>query len=327
MFLHLLIVILLVIGCSNPSATASPDAHDAATGTDAAPSSAFAPLSPPANGVQIHIGPDDLTDPDAAAAWLIAPGDEWLHCVDPGTAHGALNVTAYEIQERPGIHHLTFMVGKAGDAPPIPTTCTPFAGSQLFVAQRAHDHTDLSGGAPEYQGAALQVPAGTWLAEIHALNTSNTPLPLEFWINLETTETPRVPLQWLSLSGGHTMAVPPHTQQTVTASATTTYYPQTIIQLVGHTHSHTTEERATFGGETIYSDTNWAEPTPVWFTSLTHPLTVPKGGSLEWACDINNDSDATLRFGNQAYKMEMCNLIGFIAPTAGVVKPWAAGSF
>jgi hypothetical protein len=45
------------------------------------------------------------------------------------------------------------------------------------------------------------------------------------------------------------------------------------------------------------------------------------GDTLEWECDVNNTSDAPLRFANEAYTAEMCLLAGaYIYPTGGHLR-------
>lgn len=39
---------------------------------------------------------------------------------------------------------------------------------------------------------------------------------------------------------------------------------------------------------------------------------------MEWECEVRNEHDFALRFGNQAYDSEMCILIGdTVGPTVG----------
>ncbi len=162
---------------------------------------------------------------------------------------------------------------------------------------------------------ALTVAEGSFIIQAHALNTSNEAKTIEAWINLETVDS-AIPVTWLSLSAGHTMNVPAHSSQTIKASASE-FNTGKILQLVGHFHSHTTEERVSYNGNEIYHSSNWQEPDVEWFRPT---LDVPIGGTFAWECDIDNTTDKPLRFANEVYTAEMCNLVGFIVGT----KPWAA---
>ena len=44
-------------------------------------------------------------------------------------------------------------------------------------------------------------------------------------------------------------------------------------------------------------------------------LTLEKGDSIEFECEIANDLDQTLYFANKAYTADMCNMFGFYTPS------------
>ena len=78
--------------------------------------------------------------------------------------------------------------------------------------------------------------------------------------------------------------------------------------------------------EQIYEDYDWQEPTELSYNSVvTNPVADPvrreAGGSsgilnfeigdtLEWECEIDNTSDEVLRFRNEVFTGEMCNVFG-----------------
>ena len=41
---------------------------------------------------------------------------------------------------------------------------------------------------------------------------------------------------------------------------------------------------------------------------------------IDWECEVDNDSDKVLHFGNEVYGAEMCNMFGVYTPGAGT--PW-----
>jgi hypothetical protein len=247
-------------------------------------------------------------------------------------------VPSYEVSSRGGMHHFSLFTG-AGAASIGIVSCT-MATDFVFLAQRQHETIVIGDGAPEYDGAAQHIPAGAFLVQAHAINIGDAPLLVEGWINLATVSTTPRPLSYLGLSAGHKMHVPAHSKQTVTAAAPAIELPMAIVELVGHFHEHTTEQRASVAGKQVYSTTNWAEPTVSWFTSKTGgPLVVQPAKiadaswtgqrvgafeitpetSIQWECDVDNTLDTDIGFGNQARTSEMCNLQGLVDE----LRPWA----
>ena len=87
----------------------------------------------------------------------------------------------------------------------------------------------------------------------------------------------------------------------------------------------------------IYKSFDWAEPKELTFNTvvqnslpneaaktdggLSGLLYLEPGDTLQWACDVNNDSDAALRFANEAHTAEMCLLAGgYVSDTAGLMS-------
>ena len=112
----------------------------------------------------------------------------------------------------------------------------------------------------------------------------------------------------------------------------------------GHAHAHTQRisiwKRAGAQRTLLYETYNWEEPLTVQFESqhkygnpsyksgadgaLSGVLSVNRGDTVEWECHVVNNSAATLRFGDQAFTGEMCNVFGFYAP--GFLNgPWRCG--
>ena len=76
----------------------------------------------------------------------------------------------------------------------------------------------------------------------------------------------------------------------------------------------------------IYESYNWEHPLELTFNSLDEyplpdpetgtdggysgPLEIERGDLLEWECEVDNDLDQALTFGDQALTGEMCNLFG-----------------
>ena len=54
-------------------------------------------------------------------------------------------------------------------------------------------------------------------------------------------------------------------------------------------------------------------------------LNMTAGDRIEWECEVVNDSNVTLRFGDAVHTGEMCNMFGYYAPSNG--RPWSASNF
>jgi hypothetical protein len=87
-------------------------------------------------------------------------------------------------------------------------------------------------------------------------------------------------------------------------------------------------------------DYDWHDPALIHFNSVTRnsaPDAVRKiaggfsgivdlkqGDVIEWECEVANDGDVALGFGNEVYTKEMCNVFGVYAPTTGTA--WRAAN-
>jgi hypothetical protein len=115
-----------------------------------------------------------------------------------------------------------------------------------------------------------------------------------------------------------------------------------LVEATGHFHAHTVRFSAwkTVAGvrSLIFEDDNWHEPSMFLFDSVTQNramdpehhtvgaisgiINLEKGDSIDWECEVNNDSEKALRFGNEVYGAEMCNMFGAYTPGTGA--PWRA---
>ena len=113
--------------------------------------------------------------------------------------------------------------------------------------------------------------------------------------------------------------------------------PKRVVSLYGHRHAHTKRftiwaNRAATGRETIYEDYDWKEPTELSYNSVVQnpapdPVGLKAGGvsgilnfevgdTMEWECEIDNDSDKVLTFRNEVFTGEMCNIFGSSVATS-----------
>jgi hypothetical protein len=182
---------------------------------------------------------------------------------------------------------------------------------------------------------------------MHFFNTTEAPLVRQSWTNVYYADPKNVAQlgDQVTLTGGISMEVQPHTKQTISVSCAVPQEspgPIRILDVVSHTHAHARRFRAWAGPpsgplELVYESANWEEPLHAYFDSrnvnpafdVQHEKDGAKSGSLvlnpgdviKYECDIENDLDKPLRFGNEVFTAEMCDLFGSYAPSMG--SPWA----
>jgi hypothetical protein len=259
------------------------------------------------NVVQLRYGPANYDDPAELGQFLIAPGDETLSYEIVSPLHAAMLIESYDVSERTGMHHLAFYNGATGK----PNATAALINPAIFLTQVPTESVAFDQGAPELAGAALKVPAGSFVIAAHAINMTDRPQLVEAWVNLHTVASTVRPISPLQMAGGAGMTVPAHTKQTIRASVVAGHAID-ILQITGHFHAHTTEERVAVDGAQKYSTSSWSEPSVSWFTSKTAPLHVPSQGVLSWECDVDNTTNAVLRWSNAVMTGEMCNVVGFV---------------
>ena len=289
---------LLLVACSSAAPTPAPSG--CALSTPYPGDSACLPAA------QYRYGPDNYDDPDEVASYLLQPGEETLKYQNVG-AHEAVFIAGYEVSSRPGLHHLAFYNASSGVVDAAKALINP----ALFLAQTARESVSFP------DGAALHLQRDDFVIAAHAINTTDAPLLVEAWVSLRTDPEATLQLSSLQMVGGAAMAVPPGSKQTIRA-AVTAGQPIDLVQLTGHFHAHTTEERAAVDGAEVYRTQSWEEPDVKWFTPMLH---MGKQSVLSWECDVDNTTAGTLRWSNSVFAGEMCNVVGFITgPASWSVK-------
>jgi hypothetical protein len=217
----------------------------------------------------------------------------------------------------------------------------------VFAAQGA---LDADGGgmsfpdenaAPENAGLAFRLGATTKvLYQLHYVNTTGSPILKESWSNLHyvAAEDVEQHAEPITFFGGLGMAVPPHTTQVLDISCSAPSQSIRVTNLWPHQHAHGTRFSAykvAAGGDRslIYETYDWEEPDQLFFDSThvnpeadrdagraggaTGPLRLEAGDRIDYECEITNTTEGTLRFANEAYTAEMCNLFGSYTPSVG----------
>jgi len=254
-------------------------------------------LRKPTNGFQLHVGPDDFSDPDKLAPWILpaggfpgqGPDTNW--CYYMKTPNEEMVYTSeYYAHMRPGSHHY-IMFGVKGDVADsaIPDNCSmrdaQVAGGANFLsgATREVQNATMFGDAPEDVGLGSPVDPHQQLnMNLHFVNITDDPVLMELWVNMiekpadEVTTIVKA-MEWL---GGLGMRIPAHTSQTLKPAATANCtspadIPEVrILGVTAHMHANTTRVSMyhTPAGSTdkqlIFDDFNWSEPTVWLFNSM-----------------------------------------------------------
>jgi hypothetical protein len=299
-------------------------------------------LPPPApgEGVQVHFGPSDYSNPAEVEKYLLRAGQEFN---DYGIAHVPTTEDRYYnrvvYQMRPGSHHLINSL--VGGHPP--------AGFQRAGAGCPGQRVGSLGGTqnlvydsrpngivpPESEGLGYVLPGNSSICfNYHRYNATDQPQLSEIWVNFYFVDEAEVTqrARWGAIIGGLGMRIPPGAERELTYDYTfgnvaqNADSPARIIQLFGHRHASTYRFAAWLNEDLIYDSWDWQESITFNYDSLTtNPdvdpdrkldgghsgmLPVKSGDVLKYSCFIRNETQVTLTFANELYTAEMCNLFG-----------------
>jgi len=349
-------------GCSSSSPAGAPGASgDGGTEAAAGPTvdangcpvnSGYAgdsmclPPPPPAQGFQLHYGPDSYTEAASEGAYLLQPGGETVDCYYLKTPNATdVYVGGYELQMRPGSHHLNIDINPTAQADGF-ATCGANDNSPGLLGGTETPVVDArTDPAPENQGLAVALPANSQaVINFHVINTTAKPLLREAWLNYYYMDKSEVKGYRgnVFLTGGLGLQIPPGTVQTYQYSCSPDR-PTRILALAAHMHAAATRMTAwkVSGGtpSLIYETYDWSAPTVLKYDSVhTNTMPVPAaqtpGGAsgqlilqptdtLQWECAINNNTNppVTLTFKNEVYTGEMCIMTGIMVPADDPMNP------
>jgi hypothetical protein len=298
-------------------------------------------------GIQIHIGPDDYGDPAEVAKYVIEPGTEFNNTV---IGHIPLTEEAFYnrvmVRMRPGSHHWLSQVisgqpeerfydegrgcgGLAGDQGTFGT----IGGGQTLI----YDNPPNGEVPPENEGLGNRLPPDSSLCmNLHAYNYSESAQLREMWVNVYFVDPEKVTQQTepIVIIAGTQLSVAPGENQALTYMQEFSA-PGRIIQLWGHRHVWTPRFAVWLNEDLVYDSWDWRESVVFNYDTITdnpapNPedqqdgalsgmLGVEAGDQLKFTCFIENTSDQTLRWRNELYGGEMCNLWGStVGPGSGL---------
>jgi hypothetical protein len=274
----------------------------------------FEPLAPPADGLQMRLGPFDV-HPHFER--------EFFYYDTPNLSEDLL-VDRIEVSMRPGSHHFILYTFPTSTQvlPPLQTyreLRNPDGSLNLGRFVEMQDHTFFSGTQwprldyrfPE--GVALRLKAGQGFdMNAHYVNHADVPLQGEVHINLHRADPAQVQheAQVLTMSNFSIVLLP---GKTTTLRETFLVDRRShLFQLVSHAHKHMTEFKVqVFGGprdgETVYIAYDWEHP-PI--LSLAPPLVLEPGQGLTLIATYRNDTDRAINFGFTS-EDEMMILFGY----------------
>jgi hypothetical protein len=306
----------------------------------------------PAVGMQIHIGPKDYKNADEVNQYVFHPGQEASECWSFHTPNDKeVYYQQFELSGRAGTHHIintmynveitdggftACMDGGTGTSSNIVDNL-PGASKAYMVKLPV---------APENEHIGRKIgPMTGAQADMHYFNFTDKDILREFWMNIYYVDKEKITetgnqirgmggLSWLALP------IQPGTHETYAYTCPIDKDGR-IIQLLGHYHSHGKRFTAWInraGGERqkVFEMYDYLDPktfdydtittNPMFSTSaagaFSGVLDVKAGDSLDWECDINNDSDVALTYTNEVKTGEMCNIWGeSVGPLLNCVVP------
>jgi hypothetical protein len=306
----------------------------------------------PSEGFQIHIGPTDYTDTVEVAKFLMQPGDESSECWTFHTPNTEdVYYQSFALRGRPGTHHIINTMYKTEMTDGGFTVCRdPGVGTDPGILANlpgaSKPNIPREAVAPENFHVANAIPASTPAqADMHYFNLTEAPILREFWLNIYTVPKEQVTTSALQIRGMGGLSwtlnpIPAHSHQTYQYTCPITGDGR-ILELIGHTHAHGIREtgyihHASGDRTKVFEQFNYQEPQIFYYDSVTtNPalsgvspgafsgdLQVVAGDSLDWECEVNNDSDKALTYTNQVQTGEMCNIWGqTVGPLIDCVLP------
>lgn len=223
-----------------------------------------------------------------------------------------------------------FMVGAQNGIDP--------AGARIKVPEDGKPFAD------ENKGMAMMLPPKTRLAyTVHFVNQNRAggdDILMESWANFKYKDPKEVtqPAATIFWIGGLGMSVPPRQRQVIEGFCENKEdQARRLVTITGHVHANTTRFTAykvpadkPTTRELVYEVYDWAHADLFYYDSAnpnplpdrskrihgasSGPLVLNKGDKLVWECDVFNQTDKNLVFGNEAYTAEMCNVFGLSAP-------------
>jgi hypothetical protein len=270
---------------------------------------------PPADkGFQMHIGPSNYDKPEPQ--YIMQPGQEVTEMLSAVTGN-ATDVYYYwrQYRMRPGSHHLIINAGTRR-----------LGGS----SNQVKDNPEAGVIAPENKGVGMPLGAHTQLSNsLHFFNITDKPILKEVWVNFwyrDKSEVTQPTSEVFSMLG---MGIAPGTHVIKHGACPVTQAGR-LLTAYGHVHAHDKRFsvwRTRGSDKTLLHEAyDWEHPNISEFSStVMNPALDPAkhmdggfsgvvdlkaGDTIEFECDIVNDTAKIFVGQNEAEDDEMCILIG-----------------
>jgi hypothetical protein len=300
----------------NPTSSGKPLAMDECGLKTQYPGDEYCINAPPADkGFQLHIGPTNYDNPEAK--YLLQPGEENVINMT-ATSGNDKDIEYYyrQYRMRPGSHHVILTAG----------------GKRIGGTQNLARDNPVNGIIPpENMDVGLPLAArSTVTANMHFYNFTDKPLLRELWTNYWYKEpgTVKQTAKGIFSMTGVSAAVA-HSHVVVGASCPITGTGRALT-LAGHRHLNNVRFSIwhTSGGQKtlVFDDYDSEHPASLEFNSLTtNPMPDPtlktiggtsgildlkQGDTLDFECEIVNNTDKNFFGANEASDDEMCILTG-----------------
>lgn len=278
---------------------------------------------PPAEkGFQMHIGPSNYDSPEPL--YVLQPGDEVTENFN-ATSGNTASVYYYwrQYRMRPGSHHLIVNAG-----------VRRIGGS----SNMAKDNPEGGVIAPENEGVGMPLPARTAISNsLHYFNFTEKPVIKEVWVNFWYRDQAAVKQPTAEVFSMLGMDILPGAHVNKHGACAITQ-PGRILTIYGHVHSHNQRFSVwrTRGSDKklVHEAYDWEHPNVSEFSStVANPtldaaakkdggfsgvLDVMAGDTIEFECQILNDTQNLFLGANEANNDEMCIMIG---DTVGTTIP------
>ncbi|MDH5675834.1 MAG: hypothetical protein OEZ06_27160 [Myxococcales bacterium] len=290
------------------------------------------PPPPPGTGIQIHFGPDDYNDPAQINEYVLTAGlevNEYGVADIPTTEDNFYNFV--QLRMRPNSHHLINSVVSRQDSEGFVSGfgCPGTTLADYFVGSQNPVRDDPANGvvAPENEGLGRLLPGnGSLCINQHAYNFGEEPVLREVWINVYFMDPSEVTQQEERIVVNVPVGrIAPGAAVKLEGSATANGDGR-LLNLIGHRHAWTDRFAVWHNERLIYDSWDWVESVVFDYNSVTQnpPIAteqkidgavsgvveVKDGDTISVLCDVNNQSDNTLTFSNEALTGEMCILFG-----------------
>lgn len=264
---------------------------------------AFAPLAPPASGVQLKIDAFSVNPNFERELFLYRQvnnsGDLYVNRIETRMRSNSHHLLLYTFDNIPSFIRPAFNVVRDirnADGSLNFVNMLPM-GFHVFFAGTQTPSSDYR--FPD--GVALRLPAqGAIDLNSHYVNRTTTPITGEAYANLHTVPQSAVRRVARTLNMGNTdINLPPRSRVTLTKTFTVSDSSMTVFMLTSHMHER--GERFVVrivGGprneEVVYTTTDWAHPDII---NYSQPIVLRRGEGLRSEITYNNTTDRTIRFG------------------------------